>query len=120
PVFVALPDSRGFAPNGPANWSAGFLPAAHQGTTVRAGSKNPIFDLFPPDDPAITAEGEREGLSLLADLNREHRATRQGDSRLDARIASYELAARLQLSAPKVLDLSGESPATRALYGLDD
>ena len=51
PTFVVLPDSRGFAPNGPANWAAGFLPAAYQGTMVKAASKNPIFDLFPPDDP---------------------------------------------------------------------
>ena len=50
PTFVVLPDSRGFAPNGPANWSAGFLPAAHQGTMIRAGAPNPIADLFPPED----------------------------------------------------------------------
>ena len=56
PAFVVLPDSRGFAPNGPANWSAGFLPAAHQGTMVRPGAANPIFDLFPPDDAGITPE----------------------------------------------------------------
>ena len=48
PTFVVLPDSRGFAPNGPANWSAGFLPAAHQGTMIRPGAQNPIYDLFPP------------------------------------------------------------------------
>lgn len=120
PTFVALPDSRGFAPNGPANWSAGFLPAAHQGTTVRAGSKSPIFDLFPPEGSASTPDADREGLSLLAAMNREHRTGREGDSRLDARIASYELAARLQLSAPEVLDLTGESRATRSLFGLDD
>ncbi len=120
PAFVVLPDSRGFAPNGPANWGAGFLPATYQGTMVRAGSKNPIFDLFPPDDPSPTPEGEREGLALLNRLNRDHRAEREGDSRLDARISSYELAARLQLSAPEVLDLKGESAATKALYGLDE
>jgi hypothetical protein len=120
PSFVVLPDSRGFAPNGPGNWSAGFLPAAFQGTMVRPGAKNPIFDLFPPDDPSLTPDSQRDGLALLNRLNRDHQATREGDSRLDARIASYELAARLQLSAPEVLDLSGESAATRALYGLDE
>src|SRR5207302_4890443 len=62
---------------------------------------------------------EKDGLDLLNRLNRSHRATREGDSRLDARIASYELAARMQLSAPEVLDLSGESAATKKLYGLD-
>jgi hypothetical protein len=120
PTFVVLPDSRGFAPNGPANWGAGFLPAAHQGTMVRPGAKNPIRDLYPPEEAKATAAGEAEGRGLLEKLNRKHRDTRPGDSRLDARIASYELAARLQLSAPEVLDLSKESPATRRLYGLDN
>jgi hypothetical protein len=120
PTFVVLPDSRGFAPNGPANWAAGFLPAAYQGTMVKAASKNPIFDLFPPDDPELTAESQRDGLALLDTLNRAHRAGREADSRLDARIASYELAARLQLSAPEVLDIRGESGAVRDLYGLDE
>jgi hypothetical protein len=119
PTFVVLPDSRGFAPNGPANWSAGFLPAAHQGTMVRPGAKNPIFDLFPPEEAQVTREAQKEGLELLNRFNREHERARPGDSRLSARIASYELAARLQLSAPEVLDLSGESLATKSLYGLD-
>src|SRR5262249_61128718 len=103
-----------------ANWGGGFCPAGSQGTMVRAGAKNPIFDLFPPENPAITKQGEAEGQALLHQLNRRHQATREGDSRLEARIASYELAARLQLSAPEVLDLSGESAAMRQLYGLDD
>jgi hypothetical protein len=121
PTFVILPDVRGFAPNGQANWTAGFLPAAHQGTMIRVGKPNPIFDLFPPEAARfITKESERDGLALLKALNQEHRATRAGDSRLDARIASYELAAKLQLSAPEVLDLSGESEATKELYGLDE
>jgi hypothetical protein len=119
PTFVVLPDSRGFAPNGPANWSAAFLPASHQGTMVRAGSKNPIFDLFPPDHGYITPGSEAAGLALLNKMNRAHQSEREGDSRLDARIASYELAARLQITAPEVLDLARESKATRELYGLD-
>jgi hypothetical protein len=120
PTFVVLPDSRGFAPNGPANWGAGFLPAAHEGTMVRPGAKNPIRDLFPPEEAKADARSEAAGRGLLDTLNRKHRDSRPGDSRLDARIASYELAARLQLSAPEVLDLSKETPATRRLYGLDD
>ncbi len=120
PTFVVLPDSRGFPPNGPANWGAGFLPAAHQGTMVKASSAVPIFDLYPPENAHISADSERDGLALLKSLNAEHRKGREGDTRLDARIASYELAARLQLSAPEALDLSRESPATRNLYGLDD
>src|SRR6478752_8371316 len=58
PAFVALPDSRGFAPNGPANWGAGFLPASYQGTMVRAGSPSPIFDLFPPEEAHATPASE--------------------------------------------------------------
>jgi hypothetical protein len=120
PDFVVLPDPRGMPPNGAGNWSAGFLPAAHQATTIRVGSPNPIYDLRPPASAKfITPESERDGLALLERINREHRAARDGDSRLDARIASYEMAARLQLSAPEVLDLAAETDATRKLYGLD-
>ncbi len=120
PTFVVLPDSRGFAPNGPANWSAGFLPAAHQGTMIRPGAKNPIQDLFPPEELNTSSASESASLKLLQQLNGQHQQTREGDSRLEARIASYELAARLQLSAPEVLDLSRETEATKRLYGLDD
>jgi Protein of unknown function (DUF1501) len=87
---------------------------------IRAGSPNPIYDLFPPKDGYITAGSEEETRSLLREMNAEHAAIRDGDSRLDARIASYEMAARLQLSAPEVLDISKESEATRKLYGLDN
>jgi len=121
PTFIVLPDGRGFAPNGPANWSAGFLPASHQGTMIRASSANPIYDLFPPKQSNyITEASEKDTWNLLRDLNRDHMTQRQGDSRLDARIASYEMAAKLQLSAPEVLDISGESETTRKLYGLDE
>lgn len=119
PAFIVLPDSRGFAPNGPANWSSGFLPAAFQGTTVRASDPNPIFDLFPGPNRYITRDSERDGADMLRRLNRRHQETRPGDSRLDARIQAYELAARLQLSAPEVLDISRETEETRRLYGLD-
>jgi len=68
----------------------------------------------------ITPQSETDGLELLKKLNREHMAAREGDSRLDARIASYEMAAKLQLSAPEVLDIAGETDATRSLYGLDE
>jgi hypothetical protein len=121
PAFVVLPDSRGFAPNGPANWGAGFLPASTQGTLVRPGARTPIYDLFPPKDAhGVSPEGDRDALAVLDRMNRDHRKGREADSRLDARISSYELAARLQLSAPEALDLSRESAATKALYGLDD
>ncbi|MEJ7607989.1 MAG: DUF1501 domain-containing protein, partial [Bryobacteraceae bacterium] len=100
PVFVVLPDPRGMPPNGAGNWSAGFLPASQQATTIKVGTADPIADLRPPDSAAfITPESEREGLALLAKVNRDYAADRQADSRLQARIASYEMAARLQLSA---------------------
>ncbi|MDX1982057.1 MAG: DUF1501 domain-containing protein [Bryobacteraceae bacterium] len=121
PVFVVMPDPRGVPPNGPANWSSGFLPAAHQATTIRIGTPNPIHDLFPPSSAKfVSKESERDGLALLAKMNRAHQEARPEDSRLDARIQSYEMAARLQLSAPEVMEVHGESEATRRLYGMDD
>jgi hypothetical protein len=121
PAFVVLPDARGFPPNGPGNWSTGFLPAAHQGTLIRPSAPNPIADLFPPASAKfVTPESEADGLQLLKQLNSQHLEGREGDSRLDARIASYELAARLQLSAPAVLDPSGETEQARKMYGLDE
>lgn len=121
PDFVVLPDSRGYAPNGPGNWSNGFLPAGHQGTMIRASSANPIYDLNPPESAKfITPGSEKDGLRVLEELNRAHLRGREDDSRLEARIASYEMAAHLQVSAPEVLDISKESDATRQLYGLDE
>jgi len=120
PTFVAIPDGRGFAPNGPANWGAGFLPAQYQGTMIRPGDENPIYDLFPAENDYVTPESEADGRKVLAQLNRKHQQNRPGDSRLEARLAAYEMAARLQLSAPEVLDLSSETAETRQLYGLDD
>src|SRR5437764_12855807 len=69
PAFVVLPDSRGYAPNGPANWSAGFLPAAHQGTMVRPSDPSPIADLRPAANGYITPASEAEGLALLQQMN---------------------------------------------------
>ncbi|GMW03592.1 MAG: hypothetical protein AMXMBFR84_47260 [Candidatus Hydrogenedentota bacterium] len=120
PTFVVLPDARGFPPNGPKNWSSGFLPSSFQGTLIKPGAENPIADLYPPPSTFVTKEGDVDALNALRDLNRMHQVDREGDSRLDARIASYELAAKLQLSAPDVLDLRGESELTQKLYGLDN
>jgi hypothetical protein len=119
PTFVALPDARGYAPNGPANWSAGFLPAAHQGTMVRPDREKPLLDLFPPEASYITPDSEQQGRAILERMNRDHLEARGTDPDLEARIASYEMAARLQVSAPEVLDLGDETPRTRAMYGLD-
>jgi hypothetical protein len=116
PTYVAIPDPRGDPQQGPANWTSGFLPAVHQGTPFNAD--RPIRHL---ERPASLAEGDdRAGRDFLKLLNEEHLKQHPGDSDLAARIASYELAARMQLSAPEVGDLSSETPATRALYGLDD
>src|SRR5262249_35348897 len=99
-------------------WGAGLRPASHQACMLRATERTPIFDLFRPQTGYITAASETEGQALLRQMTRRHAAARPGDSRLDARIQSYELAARLQLSAPEVLDISGETAETRRLYGL--
>ena len=119
PTFVVLPDRRGFASNGPKNWHSAFLPAQHQGTMIRPGTERPIADLFPPDVPEITSSSEQAGLELLTSLNRRHQEQRESDSRLEARIRSYELAARMQLSAPEAMDLSQEPEHIMRLYGLD-
>jgi hypothetical protein len=121
PTFVVLPDPRGFAPNGPKNWSSGFLPAEHQGTMIQPSSARPIADLFPPEGGFATPGADRDAIDVLAALNRKHAATpgRSSDSRLDARIRSYELAARMQLSAPAVLDLRSEPEHILRMYGLD-
>ncbi len=121
PTFVVLPDPRGLPYNNTGNFSSGFLPAAHQGTVIRPTAPVPIADLFPPAAAKfITKDSERAGLSLLDQLNRDHLQQNPGDSRLDARIASFELAAKMQLSAPEVLDLSQETKETQQLYGTDD
>jgi hypothetical protein len=121
PTFVVLPDSRGLPYNSKSTFSSGFLPVAHQGTIIKASSPNPIADLFAPESAKyITKASEHDGLALLNRLNREHLGRNPGDSRLDARIASYELAAKMQSSAPEVLNLTGETDATKKLYGLDD
>jgi hypothetical protein len=120
PTFVVLPDPRGFAPNGPKNFSAGFLPAEHQGTMIRPSAQNPIEDLLPPEDAAyISHQSELDVLAALERLNRRHALAHPGDSRLDARIRSYEMAARLQVTAPNLLDISNEPQYIRDLYGVD-
>lgn len=121
PAFVVIPDSRGLPYNSTGSFSAGFLPVVNQGTIIKPSAPNPIADLHPPEEAKfITPASETDGLTLLNKMNREHLAQWPGDSRLEARIASYELAAKMQLSAPEVLDVSGESEATRKLYGLDE
>lgn len=121
PAYVVLPDPRGLPPGGVINWGAGFLPAMHQGTTLQTDpDKPPIDDLFPASDFGhLRGAGEQKSLAFLDQLNRAHSVERAGNSELEARIAAYELAARLQLSAPEATDLRGETEVTRRLYSLD-
>ena len=121
PSFVVLPDVRGLPPGGIINWGAGFLPAQHQATTINVNDPDqPIADLFPPSSfKEASPENDQSGLSLLHKLNELHKSPRAGNTELEARISAYEMAGRLQLSAPEVTELKGESEATRKLYELD-
>jgi hypothetical protein len=120
PAFVVLPDHRGLPYNNSGNFSSGFLPALHAATVIKPHTDVPIPNLFPPPrDGTITAESESDGLAVLRELNERHRIEREDDSRLEARIASFELAARMQLAAPEALDLSRETQPTLDNYGLN-
>jgi hypothetical protein len=116
PAYVAIPDPRGDPQQGPANWSNGFLPAVYQGTAFNAD--RPINHLARP--AAIAPGDDQAARDFLSLLNDKHLERNPGDSDLSARIAAYELAGRMQQSAPEVGDLSRETAATRALYGVDD
>jgi hypothetical protein len=117
PAFVVLPDPRQLPAGGSINWTAGFLPAAHQGVALRT-SGHPILDLFPAEKQGDTVEAETR--ELLGAMNREFAQKVRGESGLTARIRSYELAAKMQLSVPEIVRLDDESPGTRKLYGLDE
>ncbi len=117
PAFVALTDPRSLPVIGVGNWSNGWLPSIYQGTVVR-----PREPRIPNLDPAPHLRGEAQGnyLGFLDQLNQQHLGSHPGESDLEARIASYTLAAKLQTAAKEVLDISGESAATKKLYGIDD
>ncbi len=117
PAFVVIYDARGGPFGGPANWTAGFMPAAYQGTVFRSAG-DPIIDLKPP--AGIAPEQQRSRLDLLAQLNEMDARKFPGASELSARISSYELAFRMQGCAPEAVDLAHESDATKKLYGLDN
>ena len=121
PAFVVLPDPKGLPYNNAGNFSPAFLPAAHQGMIIKPNSIVPIPNLHPPSFAKhVTSSSEADGLQLLKQLNARHLEKRPGDSRLLSRITSYELAARMQVSAPEMLDLAGETQATQSAYGLDN
>ena len=117
PAFVVLLDQRGGPISGPPNWSSGFMPATYQGTQFRT-SGDPILNLRPP--PGITPRQQRNQLDLLTQLNTSYGAADPENSELTARIASYELAFRMQAHAPEAVDLRQETEETKRLYGLDN
>jgi hypothetical protein len=116
PAYVAIPDPRGVPQSGSNNWAAGFLPAVFQGTAYNAA--RPVRHLAPPS--GSTPERERATRDYLQLLNERHLARFPGDAELAARIASYELAAKMQTSLPEVADLKKESAGTLQMYGAND
>jgi hypothetical protein len=117
PAFVAMIDPGELPVMGVENWAHGYLPSLYQGTVVRAQEPR-ILDLTPP--PELAGRPQARSLQFLAELNRRHLEARPGQLDLEARIASYELAARMQTAATDALDLSQETQATQAMYGMHD
>ena len=117
PGFVVMLDKRGGPISGPKNWSAGYMPATYQATMMRSG-ETPILDLKPP--AGMSDKVQRKLLATLQEYNKEHASTHIENSELAARIASYELAYRMQTAAPEAVDLSKETAATKKAYGLED
>jgi hypothetical protein len=115
PSFVVMTDPRGGPISSASNWTAGFMPAAYQGTLFRSQG-SPLLDLATP--VGTSDRTQRQSLDLLARLNQEHLQSRPGESELAARIQSYELAYRMQTSAPAVVDIDREDARTRERYGL--
>lgn len=116
PAYVVLRDPGGLPVDGVRNWSNGWMPPLYQGTVVRAQEPR-ILNLDPP--PHLRGTLQEQNLALLDKLNRQHLERHPGEADLEARIASYELAANMQVAAKEALDISSESEATQKLYGLD-
>jgi len=117
PGFVVMLDNRGGPISGPKNWSSGYMPATYQGCIVRSEG-TPILDLKRPE--SINDKVQRQLLDSLREYNEEHLAQRGGNSNLAARVASYELAYKMQATAPEAVDLAQETEATKELYGMND
>ncbi len=116
PAYMVLSDPGGHPVDGVHNWTNGFLPSLYQGTVLRA--KEPrIFNLNAPAN--LKGDVQRNYLGFLNQINQAHLVKRPGEHTLQARIDSYELAARMQTAATEALDISGESAATKKLYGID-
>ncbi|MEO1999374.1 MAG: DUF1501 domain-containing protein, partial [Planctomycetaceae bacterium] len=114
PPYVVIPDPRGYPAGGSINWTNGFLPAQHQGVTVKS-SGTPIRNLFP--EQAVSARTEVASRRLLAELNRQHLHNRGHSDVLQARIRSYQLSERMQSVVPQITALESETQATQAMYG---
>jgi len=120
PTFVVLPDNRGLPYNQRANFSSGFLPAKHQGLVLDAAAVEPIPNLQPGKGFGFAGgNADVEGLELLRRLNQSHALNHREDSQFASRLSAYELAAKMQLSAPEAFDLKSESEGTHRAYGLD-
>ena len=117
PAYIVLRDPEGYNTSGTLLWQNAWLPAMYGGTEVSTKG-SPVLNLRPAE--SRPAQVERVNLDLLARLNRTHQRDYLDESDLEARIQNYELAARMQISAPQLLDLSNESQATQKLYGLDN
>jgi hypothetical protein len=117
PAYVVLSDPGGLPVDGVRNWSSGWLPPIDQGTPFRSGA-SPVLNLQRP--AGTTAAARDNQLRFLDDLNRAHVKRHPGDAELEARIANYEIAASMQTAVPEAVDLSGESLATKRMYGLDN
>lgn len=117
PAFVVLTDPDGLPVLGMQNWSNGWLPSLYQGTVIRPREPR-ILNLDPPKE--LRGEPQQRYLDYLAELNRNHLVRHPGELDLEARIASYELAARMQSAAKEAVDISQETAATQKMYGLED
>lgn len=117
PTHMIMLDPRGGPTTGAPNWSSGYMPAMHQGTVLRTNGP-PILNLEPGQ--GMTQSMQHQQLQFINQLNAEHLKSRPEFSELQARVASYELAFKLQSAAPEALDLSTESEKTREMYGLND
>jgi uncharacterized protein (DUF1501 family) len=117
PAFVVMTSNSGSGIDaGTANWSSGFLPSEHRGVTFRA-SADPVLHLRSPK--GVSVASQRARLDAIGDLNRIHQ-TKVGDPEIASRIAAYEMAYRMQSAAPELLNFSGETKATREMYGIDN
>ncbi|HXT60715.1 MAG TPA: DUF1501 domain-containing protein [Pirellulales bacterium] len=117
PAYVVMQDNNAQVTNGPRNWSAGFMPALYQGIRLQGGNE-PVPNLNTP--AGVAAAQQRGKLDYLNQLNRRFAAEHPEQAELEARIASYELAFRMQAEAPEAVDLTRESAAMQTLYGIDE